>query len=123
MLTQAVPGTDEQRLLEFLTHMRQEADDLNRQLSPRDKPGYHARGSGLALDDTGFAKQGKASSLVSAGETCNAVEAERASPLRFTPLPWSRPSPPTRAREPRTGRLTHDTLCCPGRDHFLGILV
>jgi SRSO17 transposase len=60
-MAQAVPGTSEQRLQEFLTNMQWDEDDLNRQrvhkLIAESTPGDGV----LVLDDTGFPKQGKAS--------------------------------------------------------------
>src|SRR5256886_29930 len=60
-MAEAVPGTSEQRLQEFLTNMPWDEDDLNRQRV--DKMITEATvGQGvLIFDDTGFAKQGKAS--------------------------------------------------------------
>jgi SRSO17 transposase len=60
-IAQAVPGTSEQRLQEFLTNMQWDEEDLNRQLV--DKMIAEATlGDGvLVLDDTGLPKQGKAS--------------------------------------------------------------
>jgi SRSO17 transposase len=60
-LAQAVPGTSEQRLQEFLTNMQSDAEDLNRQRVQK-MSAEATRGDGvLVFDDTGFAKQGKAS--------------------------------------------------------------
>jgi SRSO17 transposase len=60
-LAQAVPGTSEQRLQEFLTNMQWDAEDLNRQRVQK-MSAEAARGDGvLVFDDTGFPKQGKAS--------------------------------------------------------------
>jgi SRSO17 transposase len=57
----AVPGTSEQRLQEFLTNMQWDADDLNRQRVHK-LIAEATVGNGLLIfDDTGFAKQGKAS--------------------------------------------------------------
>jgi len=60
-IAQAVPGTSEQRLQEFLTNMQWDEEDLNRQRV--DKMIAEATlGDGiLVLDDTGLPKQGKAS--------------------------------------------------------------
>jgi SRSO17 transposase len=60
-LAQAVPGTSEQRLQEFLTNMPWDEDDLNRQRVQ--KMVAEARGGEgvLIIDDTGFAKQGRSS--------------------------------------------------------------
>ena len=57
----AVPGTSEQRLQGFLSNMQWDEHDLNRQRV--DKMITDATvGNGLLIfDDTGFAKQGKAS--------------------------------------------------------------
>jgi SRSO17 transposase len=60
-IAQAVPGTSEQRLQEFLTNMEWDAEDLNRQRVQK-MSAEATRGDGvLVFDDTGFAKQGKAS--------------------------------------------------------------
>jgi SRSO17 transposase len=60
-LAQAVPGTSEQRLQEFLTNMPWDAEDLNRQRVQK-MSAEATRGAGvLVVDDTGFPKQGKAS--------------------------------------------------------------
>jgi SRSO17 transposase len=60
-LAQAVPGTSEQRLQEFLTNMQWDAEDLNRQRVQK-MSAEATRGDGvLVFDDTGFPKQGKAS--------------------------------------------------------------
>jgi SRSO17 transposase len=57
----AVPGTREQRWPECLTTRHWEAEDLNRQRVQKMRA-EAARGHGvLALDDTGFAKQGQTS--------------------------------------------------------------
>jgi SRSO17 transposase len=63
-IAQAVPGTSEQRLQEFLTNMPWDEEDLNRQRV--DKLIAEATlGDGvLGLDDTGFPKQGTASAGV-----------------------------------------------------------
>ena len=60
-MAQAVPGTSEQRLQEFLTNMQWDDEDLNRQRV--DKMVAEATlGDGvLVWDDTGLPKQGKAS--------------------------------------------------------------
>jgi SRSO17 transposase len=57
----AVPGTSEQRLQEFLTNMQWDADDLNRQRVHKMIAEAIIGNGVLVLDDTGFAKQGKAS--------------------------------------------------------------
>src|ERR671918_1652698 len=60
-ISQAVPGTSEQRLQGFLSSMGWDAEDLNRQ-RVRLMLATATRGDGvLLLDDTGFTKQGKAS--------------------------------------------------------------
>jgi SRSO17 transposase len=60
-MAQAVPGTSEQRLQEFLTHMQWDEEDLNRQRVEK-MIAEATRGEGvLIVDDTGFPKQGKAS--------------------------------------------------------------
>src|SRR5919106_6335276 len=60
-ISQALPGTSEQRLQGFLTTMGWDAEDLNRQ-RVRLMLATATRGDGvLLLDDTGFTKQGKAS--------------------------------------------------------------
>jgi SRSO17 transposase len=59
-MAQAVPGTSEQRLQEFLTNMQWEHDDLNRQrVEKRIAEATVGKGA-LIVEDTGFAKQGKA---------------------------------------------------------------
>jgi SRSO17 transposase len=58
---QAVPGTSEQRLQEFLTNMQWDEEDLNRQRVQK-MMAEATRGDGvLVVDDTGFPKQGSAS--------------------------------------------------------------
>src|SRR5215831_17534249 len=60
-LAQAVPGTSEQRLQEFLTNMPWDAEDLNCQ-RVRKMVAEVATGEGvLVVDDTGFPEQGRAS--------------------------------------------------------------
>ncbi len=60
-IAQAVPGTSEQRLQEFLTNMQWDENDLNRQRVQK-MMAEAALGEGvLVLDDTGFPKQGKTS--------------------------------------------------------------
>jgi SRSO17 transposase len=60
-LAQAVPGSSEQRLQEFLTNMQWDEADLNRQ-RVRKMIAEATRGEGvLVFDDTGFPKQGTAS--------------------------------------------------------------
>jgi SRSO17 transposase len=60
-LAQAVPGSSEQRLQEFLTNMQWDEEDLNRQ-RVRKMIAEATRGEGvLVFDDTGFPKQGTAS--------------------------------------------------------------
>lgn len=60
-MAQAVPGTSEQRLQEFLTTMQWDHDDLNRQRVEKLIAEATVGQGALILDDTGFAKQGKAS--------------------------------------------------------------
>ena len=60
-IAQAVPGTSEQRLQEFLTNMQWDEDDLNRQRVQKLLPEATLGDGVLVLDDTGFPKQGKAS--------------------------------------------------------------
>ncbi len=60
-IAQAVPGPSEQRLQEFLTTMPWDAEDLNRQRVQKMIAEATLGNSALVLDDTGFAKQGKAS--------------------------------------------------------------
>jgi SRSO17 transposase len=60
-LAQAVPGTSEQRLQEFLTNMQWDEEDLNRQRVQK-MIAEATRSKGvLVFDDTGFPKQGTAS--------------------------------------------------------------
>jgi SRSO17 transposase len=60
-LAQAVPGTSEQRLQEFLTNMQWDEEDLNRQRVQK-MIAEVTRGDGvLIVDDTGFPKRGTAS--------------------------------------------------------------
>jgi SRSO17 transposase len=60
-LAQAVPGSSEQRLQEFLTNMQWDEEDLNRQRVQK-MIAEATRGEGvLVFDDTGFPKQGTAS--------------------------------------------------------------
>jgi SRSO17 transposase len=60
-MAQAVPGTSEQRLQEFLTNMPWDEEDLNRQRVQKMIPEATLGGGVLVLDDTGFATQGKTS--------------------------------------------------------------
>jgi SRSO17 transposase len=60
-IAQAVPGTSEQRVQEFLTNMQWDAEDLNRQRVQKMTAEATLGDGVLVLDDTGFAKQGKAS--------------------------------------------------------------
>jgi SRSO17 transposase len=57
----AVPGTNEQRLQEFLTNMHWDEDDLNHQRVAKLIAEVTLGNGVLVFDDTGFAKQGKAS--------------------------------------------------------------
>jgi SRSO17 transposase len=60
-MAQAVPGTSEQRVQEFLTNRQWDEEDLNRQRVQK-MIAEATLGEGvLVLDDTGFPKQGKAS--------------------------------------------------------------
>jgi SRSO17 transposase len=60
-IAQAVPGTSEQQLQEFLTNMEWDEEELNRQRVQK-MMAEAPRGEGvLIIDDTGFAKQGKTS--------------------------------------------------------------
>jgi SRSO17 transposase len=60
-IAQAVPGTNEQRLQEFLTNMPWDEEDLNRQRVQKMIAEASLGDGVLVLDDTGFPKQGKAS--------------------------------------------------------------
>jgi SRSO17 transposase len=60
-IAQAVPGTSEQRLQEFLTNMHWDEEDLNRQRVQKMIADATLGDGVLVLDDTGFPKQGKAS--------------------------------------------------------------
>src|SRR5919201_1322585 len=60
-MAQAVPGTSEQRLQEFLTNMQWDEEDLNRQRVQKMVAETTLGDGVLVLDDTGFPKQGKAS--------------------------------------------------------------
>jgi SRSO17 transposase len=60
-IAQALPGTSEQRLQEFLTNMQWEEDDLNGQRVHKMVAEATLGDGVLVLDDTGFPKQGKAS--------------------------------------------------------------
>src|SRR5918997_1281157 len=60
-IAQAVPGTSEQRLQEFLTNMSGDAEDLNRQRVQKMIAEASTGRGVLVFDDTGFPKQGKAS--------------------------------------------------------------
>jgi SRSO17 transposase len=60
-IAQAVPGTSEQRLQEFLTNMQWDEEDLNRQRVQKMSMEATLGDGVLVLDDTGFPKQGKAS--------------------------------------------------------------
>ena len=57
----AVPGTSAQRLQEFLTNMQWDEQDLNRQRVEKLIAEATLGKGALVFDDTGFAKQGKAS--------------------------------------------------------------
>jgi len=60
-LAEAVPGTSKQRLQEFLTNMPWDEPDLNRQRVEKLIAEATVGNGVLIFDDTGFAKQGKAS--------------------------------------------------------------
>jgi SRSO17 transposase len=60
-IAQAVPGTSEQRLQEFLTNMQWDEEDLNGQRVHKMVAEATLGAGVLVLDDTGFPKQGKAS--------------------------------------------------------------
>ena len=60
-MAEAVPGTSEQRLQEFLTNMQWDEQDLNRQRVAKMIAEATVGNGVLLFDDTGFAKQGKAS--------------------------------------------------------------
>jgi SRSO17 transposase len=60
-IAQAVPGTSEQCLQEFLTNMQWDEQDLNRQRVHKMVAEATLGDGVLVLDDTGFPKQGKAS--------------------------------------------------------------
>src|SRR2546428_1055286 len=60
-MAEAVPGTSEQRLQEFLTNMQWDEHDLNRQRVEKMIAEATVGHGVLLFDDTGFAKQGKAS--------------------------------------------------------------
>src|SRR5256712_3009452 len=60
-MAEAVPGTSEQRLQEFLTNMQWDEHDLNRQRVEKMIAEATVGNGVLLCDDTGFAKQGKAS--------------------------------------------------------------
>jgi SRSO17 transposase len=61
---QAVPGTSEPRLQEFLTHRPWDEEDLNRQRVQKRRAEATLGDGVLGLEDTGFPKQGKASVAV-----------------------------------------------------------
>ncbi len=60
-MAEAVPGTSEQCLQEFLTNMQWDEQDLNRQRVEKLIAEATLGNGVLIFDDTGFAKQGKAS--------------------------------------------------------------
>ena len=60
-IAQAVPGTSEQRLQEFLTNRPWDEEDLNRQRVQKMSMEAMLGDGVLVLDDTGVPKQGKAS--------------------------------------------------------------
>jgi DDE superfamily endonuclease len=60
-IAQAVPGTSEPRLQEFLTNMQWDEEDLNRQRVGKMVAEATLGDGVLVLDDTGLPKQGQAS--------------------------------------------------------------
>ena len=60
-IAQAVPGTSEQRLQEFLTNMSWDEEDRNRQRVQKMIVEASTGHGVLVFDDTGVPKQGKAS--------------------------------------------------------------
>src|ERR671932_1024393 len=60
-IAQAVPGTSEQRLQEFLTNMQWDEEDLNRQRVQKLLADAILGDGVLVIDDTGFPKRGTAS--------------------------------------------------------------
>src|SRR5918999_4526780 len=60
-MAQAVPGTHEQRLQGFLTTMQWDEEELNRQRVEKMMAEASVGNGVIIFDDTGFAKQGKAS--------------------------------------------------------------
>jgi SRSO17 transposase len=60
-MAQAIPGTSAQRLQEFLTNMQWDEEDLNRQRVQKMMAEATLGDGVLAVDDTGFPKQGKGS--------------------------------------------------------------
>ena len=60
-MARAVPGTHEQRLQGFLTTMQWDEEELNRQRVEKMIAETTIGNGVLIFDDTGFAKQGKAS--------------------------------------------------------------
>jgi SRSO17 transposase len=60
-IAQAVPGTSEQRLQEFLTNLQWDEADLNRQRVRKMSAEATTDDGVLVFDDTGFPKQGKVS--------------------------------------------------------------
>ena len=60
-MAEAVPGTNEQRLQEFLTNMQWDEQDLNCQRVAKMIAEATVGNGVLLFDDTGLAKQGKAS--------------------------------------------------------------
>jgi len=60
-MAEAVPGTREQRLQELLTTMQWDEQDLNRQRVAKMIAEATVGNGVLRFDETGFAKQGKAS--------------------------------------------------------------
>jgi len=60
-MTQAIPGTSEQRLQGLLASMRWDEQDRNRQRVKKMSADTNLDDGMLVLDDAGFPKQGKAS--------------------------------------------------------------
>src|SRR5213593_4266861 len=60
-MAEAVPGTNEQRLQEFLTNMQWDEQNLNRQRVKKMIAEATLGDGVLVLDDTGFPRQGKTS--------------------------------------------------------------
>jgi SRSO17 transposase len=122
-MAQAVPGTSEQRLQEFLTTMQWDHDDLNRQRVEKLIVEATVGKGALIVDDTGFAKQGKASvgvarqysgTLGKVGNcqvavTCCYSDAQASWPVAvrlYLPKPWTdEPARLRRVRVPEAVRF------------------